>query len=111
METSELIKTIRSQLGVSQEAFAEAIHVAFSTVNRWENSKSMYQVMNDLGFNAAKLFPGYDGVKRKMLEDDIMREHNMWFQERRCQQCEEAKAKMTEEERKEARCPYEEKEK
>ena len=40
MEASELIKAIRSQLGVSQEAFAEAIHVAFATVNRWENNKS-----------------------------------------------------------------------
>jgi len=25
---------------MSQEAFAEVIHVAFSTVNRWENNKS-----------------------------------------------------------------------
>ena len=40
MEMFELIKTIRSQLGLSQEAFAEAIHVAFATVNRWENNKS-----------------------------------------------------------------------
>ena len=40
MDTAELIKTIRLQLGMSQEAFAEAIHVAFATVNRWENSKS-----------------------------------------------------------------------
>ena len=40
MDISELIKTIRSQLGLSQEAFAEAIHVAFATVNRWENNKS-----------------------------------------------------------------------
>ena len=36
METSELIKTIRTQLGMSQHSFARAIHVAFSTVNRWE---------------------------------------------------------------------------
>lgn len=40
MESSELIKTIRNQLGLSQEAFAAAIHVAFSTVNRWENNRS-----------------------------------------------------------------------
>ena len=40
MNTSELIKTIRLQLDMSQEAFAEVIHVAFSTVNRWENNKS-----------------------------------------------------------------------
>lgn len=67
----------------------------------------MYQVMNDLGINAAKLFPGYDGVRRKMLEDNIMGEHHRWFQERRCKQCEEARANMTNEENAEARCPHE----
>lgn len=41
METSELIKTIRTQLGMSQHAFAKAIHVAFSTVNRWENNRTV----------------------------------------------------------------------
>lgn len=40
MEMSELIKSIRTQLGMSQEAFAKVIHVAFSTVNRWENNRS-----------------------------------------------------------------------
>ena len=40
MDMSELIKTIRLQLDMSQESFAEAIHVAFATVNRWENNKS-----------------------------------------------------------------------
>lgn len=40
MEISELIKSIRTQLGMSQEAFAKEIHVAFSTVNRWENHRS-----------------------------------------------------------------------
>ena len=45
MDTSELIKTIRTQLGMSQEAFAKVIHVAFSTVNRWENSRSTPNAM------------------------------------------------------------------
>ena len=40
MEMSAVIKAIRLQIGISQEAFADAIHVAFSTVNRWENKKS-----------------------------------------------------------------------
>lgn len=40
MEMSELIKSIRTQLGMSQEAFAKEIHVAFSTVNRWENHRA-----------------------------------------------------------------------
>ena len=41
MDTPKLIKTIRMQLGMSQEAFAKVIHVAFSTVNRWENNHSI----------------------------------------------------------------------
>lgn len=40
METAELIKTIRTQLEMSQHGFAKAIHVAFSTVNRWENYRT-----------------------------------------------------------------------
>ena len=40
MKTSELIKKIRLQLGLSQEDFARAIHVSYGTVNRWENDKS-----------------------------------------------------------------------
>ena len=40
METSELIKNIRTKLGMTQDAFAAALHVAFSTVNRWENGRN-----------------------------------------------------------------------
>jgi len=39
MEISEIIKTIRTELQMSQTEFAETIHVSFSTVNRWENNK------------------------------------------------------------------------
>jgi DNA-binding transcriptional regulator YiaG len=45
MDTPELIKTIRLQLGMSQDAFAQAIHVAFSTVNRWENNRNIPNAM------------------------------------------------------------------
>lgn len=37
MEISDLIKLIRTELSMSQTAFAEKMHVHFSTVNRWEN--------------------------------------------------------------------------
>ncbi|MBD2336138.1 helix-turn-helix transcriptional regulator [Calothrix sp. FACHB-156] len=33
----KLIRDIRQQLNLSQEEFASAIGVTFSTVNRWEN--------------------------------------------------------------------------
>lgn len=39
MELSDLLKSIRSELNISQTELAEAIHVSFSTVNRWENKK------------------------------------------------------------------------
>ena len=37
MNIAEIIKKIRLSLGLSQIAFAEKIHVCFSTVNHWEN--------------------------------------------------------------------------
>lgn len=40
MEFSEIIKTIRSELNLSQEGLARELHVGFSSVNRWENNKS-----------------------------------------------------------------------
>lgn len=39
MEISEMIKAIRTELQMTQTDFAEAVHVSFSTVNRWENNK------------------------------------------------------------------------
>ena len=40
MTEGELIKAVRTQLGLSQQKFAKEMHVAFSTINRWENGKS-----------------------------------------------------------------------
>ena len=40
---SEQIKTVRTQLGMSQQAFAAALGVSFATVNRWENGKAKPQ--------------------------------------------------------------------
>jgi DNA-binding transcriptional regulator YiaG len=36
----ELVKNVRSQLGLSQEDLAHALGVSFATVNRWENAKT-----------------------------------------------------------------------
>lgn len=40
---AETVKSIRSQLGMSQQAFAAALGVSFATVNRWENGKARPQ--------------------------------------------------------------------
>ena len=36
-----LLKSIRSQLGISQEKLAVELGVTFSSVNRWENGRRM----------------------------------------------------------------------
>ena len=36
--TRNLVRTLRQQLGMTQEEFAHQIAVTVSTVNRWENS-------------------------------------------------------------------------
>ncbi len=40
---SEQIKSVRKQMGLSQEAFAEVLGVSFATINRWENGKAVPQ--------------------------------------------------------------------
>ena len=37
MVFSEIIKSIRRQLGITQEQLAHELNVSFSTINRWEN--------------------------------------------------------------------------
>jgi len=37
---SELVKQVRNQLGLSQEELAHKLGVSFSTINRWENTKT-----------------------------------------------------------------------
>lgn len=49
MEFKQVIKDIRLNSLLSQEAFAKELCVSFSTVNRWETGKSM---------------PRYDALKK-----------------------------------------------
>ena len=59
MTVGEVIKAVRTQLGLSQQKFAKEMHVAFSTVNRWENGR---------------IIP--NGMARALLSD-LMRKHGM----------------------------------
>jgi DNA-binding transcriptional regulator YiaG len=40
MDISNEIKIIRQKAFMTQESFAKALNVAFSTVNRWESGKT-----------------------------------------------------------------------
>ena len=44
MNFDKMIKFIRKKSLLSQNAFAEALGVSFSTINRWENGKSVPQI-------------------------------------------------------------------
>ena len=41
MKCAETLKNIRQQCLLSQKDFADALGVSFSTVNRWENGKTI----------------------------------------------------------------------
>ena len=38
---AEMVKDIRQQLGLSQEELAHELSVSFTTINRWENAKTV----------------------------------------------------------------------
>jgi DNA-binding transcriptional regulator YiaG len=37
---SIMVKEVRRQLGLSQEALAQELRVSYATINRWENGKT-----------------------------------------------------------------------
>ena len=39
MQLGEIIKKTRQKAFLSQEEFADSLHVSVSTINRWENDK------------------------------------------------------------------------
>lgn len=41
MTIDELLKDIRKELRLSQEDLARALNISFTTINRWENGRSL----------------------------------------------------------------------
>lgn len=41
MNLDELLKEVRKELNISQEQFAHELNVSFTTLNRWENNRSI----------------------------------------------------------------------
>lgn len=58
----EQIKTVRRQLGLSQEELAHALGVSFATVNRWENGRTVPSKL------ARRQFEQFCGSKRAQGE-------------------------------------------
>jgi transcriptional regulator with XRE-family HTH domain len=41
MSFGDLVKEIRKELSISQEQLARDLNISFSTINRWENGKTL----------------------------------------------------------------------
>jgi transcriptional regulator with XRE-family HTH domain len=41
MTIDEVLKTIRKELNISQEQLARDLNISFTTINRWENGRSV----------------------------------------------------------------------
>ena len=67
MDFSIVVKGIRQECYLSQQALAKELGVSFSTVNRWEKSKSIpnYQTMKRLVAYCKKM-----NVDCKILEEE-----------------------------------------
>lgn len=55
MEFYTVVKSVRKELGLSQEQLARELSISFSTINRWENGKSHpSQMAKELFYNFCK---------------------------------------------------------
>ena len=70
MILSELLKTLRTHMLMSQETFAKEMNVTVCTINRWENGKSK---PNITAINTIKTFCNknniaFDDIEKAWLE-------------------------------------------
>lgn len=70
MDFSVVIKEIRQECYLSQQAFAKELGVSFSTVNRWEKSKAVpnYQTMKRLVTYCKRLNVNYKNLEEVWRE-------------------------------------------
>ena len=55
MEFYTFVKTVRNNLGLSQEQLARELNISYATINRWENRRSHpSQMAKELFFNYCK---------------------------------------------------------
>ncbi len=72
MQLSEIIKMTRQKAFLSQEAFANELDVAISTINRWENGKSKPNLtaMKNLKAFCNKYSLPYDAIEEGWFNFD-----------------------------------------
>jgi len=56
MSFSEFVKAVRTQLGITQEQLARDLNISFSTISRWENSRTIPSKLTKMHF---PIQPGY----------------------------------------------------
>lgn len=71
MSFSKDIKRVRQNSLLSQEAFAQALGVSFTTVNRWESGKSKpsYKAMKNIDEYCKANNIDFD-ISQEILEED-----------------------------------------
>lgn len=66
-DLGRLVKSLRDQLGLSQEKFAAKLGVTFSSVNRWENG---HRKPSPLAMKQIEILVIELGVKGKALHEE-----------------------------------------
>ncbi|NLC26132.1 MAG: helix-turn-helix transcriptional regulator [Fastidiosipila sp.] len=66
MNLDEILKAIRQELGLSQEAMAHELHMSFATLNRWENKRNL---PSRLAMVTLKEFCIQQGVSENIIEE------------------------------------------
>jgi len=77
MSFSSDIKTIRQKSLLSQEAFAQALGVSFTTVNRWEcgKAKPSYKAMKQINEYCKANGIDFD-ISEQLVEDNPEQKNN-----------------------------------
>ena len=65
MTIAEILKSIRSEMAISQETLARDLNVSFSSLNRWENEKSK---PSRLAIKQLKDYASKNNVSREVLK-------------------------------------------
>lgn len=66
MAFNDIVKSIRAQLGITQEQLAHELNVSFSTINRWENG---HRIPKKLTIAYLTEFCRYNAVEQVIISE------------------------------------------